>query len=110
MIPQNQTVPAVKLASLVNAGFRLLTPIWQQRGDYRKAIWDLAVWGAQAEFQDRRVSIYSWNTMTEIVKAGGIVWSQDTDNKNDIEIFAKENKTAADLLTTAAPPSSQEGA
>lgn len=78
---------------LANAGFMLSTPLWTQHGDYRKAEWDLAVWGAEAQFEGCPVTICSWSTMTAIVKAGGITWSRglthtSTGNQsNDIEIF-----------------------
>jgi hypothetical protein len=80
---------------LVNAGFTLISEFWTQRGDYRKATWDLAVWGVEAELEGRRVSVCSWQTMTEIVRAGSVTWSKDGEQ---IEIFAQSNKTAAEML------------
>jgi hypothetical protein len=81
---------------LVNHGFTLLGDLWQQRGDYRKARWDLAVWGVKAEYGGRPVSICSWWTMTAIVKAGGVNWYDR--GGNSLEIFPQDNKTAAGML------------
>lgn len=48
--------------------------LWTQPGDYRKARWDLARWGADAELDRRtyrqKVALYSWSTMTECARHG----------------------------------------
>lgn len=84
---------------LVNSGFTLETNFWTQHGDYRKATWDLAVWGCQASYKGRAYSIYSWETMTSIVKAGGVVFSLPRAIADGIEIFSHDIKTAAGLAS-----------
>ena len=84
---------------LVNAGFTLETDFWTQRGDYKKETWDLAVWGCQASYKGRTYSIFSWNTMTAIVKAGGVVFDMPFTIADGIEISAHDVKTAAGLAS-----------
>jgi hypothetical protein len=82
---------------LVNAGFTLETDFWTQHGDYRKKEWDLAVWGCQASYKGRTYSICSWNTMTAIVKAGGIAFDIPFAIADGIEISAHDTTSAAGL-------------
>lgn len=84
---------------LVNAGFSLESDIWTQHGDYRKKEWDLAVWGCQARYKGRIYSIYSWNTMTAIIKAGGVAFDMPAVIADGIEISAHDVKTAAGLAS-----------
>lgn len=49
--------------------------LWTQQGDYRKATWDLARWGALKKTVNPKginlhFSIHSWDTMTECLKKG----------------------------------------
>lgn len=89
-----------KLANiLVNAGFTLETNFWTQHGDYRKKYWDLAVWGCRASYKGRSYGIYSWSTMTAIVKAGGISFDIPAVIADGIDISAHDVTTAAGLAT-----------
>ena len=82
---------------LVNAGFHLETDFWVQHGAYRKKEWDLAVWGCQASYKGHTYSIFSWNTMTDIVKAGGVAFDMPAVIADGIEISAHDTTTAAGL-------------
>jgi len=84
---------------LVNGGFTLETDFWVQHGDYRKSSWDLAVWGCRASYKGRSYAVCSWNTMTAIVKAGGIAFDLPFKIADGIEISAHDVKTAAGLAS-----------
>lgn len=84
---------------LVNAGFTLETDFWTQHGDYRKKHWDLAVWGCRASYKGRSYDIFSWNTMTAIVKAGGVAFDMPASIADGIDISAHDTKTAAGLAS-----------
>ena len=73
-----------KLVHLLElAGFHVdIDDIWTQKGDYRKKMWDLAVWGAHPVFRDdggRHCQVYSWSTMTECVRYGITVRQDEID-------------------------------
>jgi|SRR6186713_198404 len=42
--------------------------LWFQEGDYRKATWDMAGWGANIPYGSRHIKISSWDTMTACAK------------------------------------------
>jgi hypothetical protein len=84
---------------LVNTGFTLETDFWTQHGAYRKKEWDLAVWGCQASYKGHTYSIFSWDTMTAIVKAGGVAFDLPLTVADGIEISAHSVKTAEGLAS-----------
>lgn len=64
-----------RLAELLNDALKPERPIsasdfWMQHGDYRKARWDLARWGATVRVNGGDRSVCSWDTMTECVRKG----------------------------------------
>lgn len=43
--------------------------LWFQKGDYVKATWDLARWGANIQYkQGVTVNVYSWDTIRQCAK------------------------------------------
>ena len=64
-----------RLAELLNDALKPDQPIsasdlWTQKGDYRKARWDLARWGTKIRVGGFSRSVCSWATMTECVRNG----------------------------------------
>ena len=51
--------------------------LWIQQGEYRKATWDLAPWGAFVKYQrdggKLMLAIHSWDTMTSCLKGITII-------------------------------------
>ena len=63
--------------------------LWTQRGDYRKARWDLARWGATIRKGRADRSVCSWSTMTQCVRHGFDITSGGINANADFEIVAK---------------------
>lgn len=87
-----------KLAELLNASLKPDRPIdasdfWLQKGDYRKARWDLARWGLTARIGGADRSVCSFDTMTACVRNGIDVTVDDGLGYADYEIHRKGRLT-----------------
>lgn len=81
-----------RLAELLNDALKPDRPLsgsdlWRQRGDYRKARWDLACWGAYPRVNGLPRTLCSFDTMTACVRRG-IEISEDG-GYAIYEVFAK---------------------
>lgn len=72
-----------RLAELLNDALKPDRPIsasdlWMQKGDYRKATWDLARWGTYIRVNGHPRTVCSFDTMTQCVRQGITVSTGDS--------------------------------
>lgn len=64
---------------------------WIQQGAYRHATWDLARWGVDIHCEGGKyLKVYSWDTMTDCVRYGITILSQE--NRDIYEREISSNK------------------